>query len=271
MDGQDQLALRRDTMLRGLRRARTVIPKVAELDPVLGRRLDVRFGQLATEVEDGFGAAPDAVLAAMLLKKGEDLVAETLAFVGGAAVRHYGLDEGITSLALGWLDKLSTDAGLSKVGVVIPASSEFTGMLTQVVRLKMPSDGIWALPVSVHEYGHFVASILERREDAGGIPRTVVPVERLLHDWGAEHELPRLYWHGHELFADAVATAVTGPAHPDYCLRYRFDPARADESTPTHPAPARRMRLRQERVAGRRCRPTQDRMVGTRRGRRPKR
>jgi hypothetical protein len=95
----------------------------------------------------------------------------------------------------------------------------------------------------VHEYGHFVASVLARRDDDGGIPRTVIPIERLLHQHGESNELPRIYWHGHELFADALAVAVTGPAHADYCVRYRFDPARSDEITPTHPAPARRMRL----------------------------
>jgi hypothetical protein len=243
MNGQDQLSLRRDAMLRGLERARTVIPQLAKLDPTLGERLEVRFGQLASEVEDGFEAGPDVACAPVLLKKGEDLIAETIAFLGGAAARSYGLDEGMTSLALVWLDKLSATAGLPKVGVVIPASTEFTGMLTQVVRLKLPSDGVWGLPVAVHEYGHFVASVLQSREDAAGIPEAVVLVERLLHTQGAESELPRLYWHGHELFADAFATAVTGPAHAEYCLRYRFDPAGAHEHTPTHPTPARRMRI----------------------------
>jgi hypothetical protein len=241
--GFDQFALRRDTMLRGLHRARTVISQVVELDPVLGKRLQVRFGPLASEVEDGFGGKVNVADPAELLEKGEDLVAETLAFVGGAAARRYGLDEGMTALALAWLDKLSGQANLTQVGVVIPASTEFTGMATQVIRLKMPSDGIWALPVAVHEYGHFVASVLPLREDVAGMPKATIPVEQLLHESGAKGELPRLYWHGHELFADALATVVTGPAHADYCLRYRFDPVSAHEATPTHPAPARRMRL----------------------------
>jgi hypothetical protein len=243
MDADDQLALRRDAMLRGLKRARTAIPRVAELDPALGERLDLRFGQLAGEVEDGFAAGPDARSSAALLRQGEDLIAETLAFVGGAAARSYGLDEGITSLALEWLDRLSVAAGLPKIGVVIPATTEFTGMLTQVVRLKLPTDGIWGLPVAVHEFGHFVASVLQRRENGAGIPETVVPVERLLHAAGAETERPRLYWHGHELFADALAAAVTGSAYSEYCLRYRFAAAEAHEATPTHPSPARRLRI----------------------------
>jgi hypothetical protein len=126
---------------------------------------------------------------------------------------------------------------------VIPAPTEFTGMQTQVVRLKMPSDGMWALPVAVHEYGHFVASVLSSRETNGGIPESVVRVERLLHGRSADTELPLLYWHGHELFADGLATLVTGPAHAEYCVRYRFDPAVANHPTPTHPAPARRLRF----------------------------
>jgi hypothetical protein len=226
-----------------LRRARTVIPRVTELDPDLGQRLDVRFRQLASEVEDGLEGAADDGAAAALLETGEQLVAETLAFLGGAAARRYQLDDGLTTIALAWLDALSADAGLSQVGVVIPAPTEFTGMQTQVVRLKMPSDGTWALSVAVHEYGHFVASVLSSRETNGGIPESVVPVERLLHGRSADKDLPLLYWHGHELFADGVATLVTGPAHAEYCVRYRFDPAGANEPTPTHPAPARRLRF----------------------------
>ena len=110
---------------------------------------------------------------------------------------------------------------------------------------KLPSDGIWGLPVVVHEYGHFVASVLQSREDIGGMPEGVVLVERRLFAKANEEELPRLYWHGHELFADAFATAVTGPAHAEYCIRYRFDPFQAHESPPphSHPTPARRMRI----------------------------
>ncbi len=245
MQNEDLLALRRRCVLDGLDRAQTVIPKVAELDGALGERLEVRFRQLATEVRAGFDRMPDPVTTAALIRQGEDLIGETIAFLGGAAARGYDLDDGVTSLALRWLDRLSADSGIPKVGVVIPAPTDYTGMLTQIISFKLPTDGLWALPVAVHEYGHFVASGLQNRGQAAGIPVTVLPVEGILSQMAADADLPRLYWHGHEIFADALATAVTGIAYTEYCLRYRFDPATAHEASRdgTHPSFARRTRI----------------------------
>jgi hypothetical protein len=237
------LELRTNAMLRALKQATEAVPGVAQLDPALGGRFEPRFTQLASQVEQGMANGAQGEDAARLLKLGEDLVAETLAFLGGAAARKFALDRGVTSLADAWLDELSQTAGLERVGVVIPDSTEFTGMLTHVVRLRLPSDGIWSLPVAVHEYGHFVASVFTRREERDGITTSVVPVEALVHGTASRHERPKLYWHGHELFADALATAVAGPAYTRYCIHYRFDPAGAQKASPTHPEPARRIRL----------------------------
>src|SRR3954470_11694876 len=135
----EMTTLRIASMRRALRRAEAAVPGVRELDAELGGRLDVRFGQLAEQVETGL-ARDDARTAEDFLRRGEELVAETLAFVAGAAARHYCLDDGTAALAMRWLDRLSTAAGVEKVGVVIPASTEFTGMLTRVVRLRVPSD-----------------------------------------------------------------------------------------------------------------------------------
>jgi hypothetical protein len=241
--GIEPLELRTNAMLQALKQARQAVPGVAELDPALGGRFEPRFRQLADEVESGLSDGADADETAKLLRKGEDLVAEALAFLGGAAARKFSLDRGVTSMADDWLDQLSQEAGLEHVAVVIPASSEFTGMVTQVVRLRLPSDGIWGLPVAVHEYGHFVASVFTIREERDGIVKGLVPVEDAIHGAATREERPKLYWHGHELFADALAVATTGPAYTRYCIHYRFDAASAQEDSPTHPEPARRIRL----------------------------
>ena len=238
--GTEALELRTTAMLQALEQAREAVPAVAELDETLGGRFTPRFNQLAGEVQDGLNNGGDREAA---LKKGEDLVAETLAFLGGAAARKFKLDRGVTSLADAWLDQLSETATLAKVGVVIPASTEFTGMLTHVVRLRLPSDGIWSLPVAVHEYGHFVASVLTVRDTREAVTASFVPVEELAHGSATKKELPRLYWHGHELFADALAAAVVGPAYTRYCIHYRFEPADAQTATATHPEPVRRIRI----------------------------
>jgi hypothetical protein len=237
----EPLELRTSAMLDALKLARAAVPGVGELDPELGGRFEPRFAQLAGKVEDGLVQKNGDV--DELLALGEELVAETLAFLGGAAARRFRLDRGVTSLAGAWLDQLSDVAQLEQVSVVIPSSTEFAGMLTQVIRLRLPSDGIWALPVAAHEYGHFVASVFTRRERRDSMQVSVVPVEDLLHTAATKRELPRLYWHGHELFADAFAAAIAGPAYTYYCAHYRFLAAGAQEVTPTHPEPARRIRL----------------------------
>jgi hypothetical protein len=240
--GSDQLALRLGSVRVALRRAQDAIPRLTELDKTLGQRFDKRFNLLAGEV-DGDAAPPRDATVAELVRKGEDLISETLAVLGGAAARHLDLDDGITSVALRWLDQLSDQADIRKVAAVVPAATEFIGVVTEVVRLKLPLDGSWGLPVAAHEYGHFVASVLSRTDDDGGVPDHTLLVEGLLHAGGADTDMPLIYWHGHELFADAIATALAGPAYPEYCLWYRFDPAQAQTVTPTHPSLARRMRV----------------------------
>jgi hypothetical protein len=93
----------------------------------------------------------------------------------------------------------------------------------------------------MHEYGHFVASVLTRRAQVDGLFTTVVPGESLLLTAGAE--VPANQAHGHELFADAFAVLVCGPAYVRYCMRYRFDLESVHQSTGTHPPPSRRVRL----------------------------
>jgi hypothetical protein len=239
---EDPLVLRRDSVLRGLAQVRQAIPSVADLDPQYGARLEKSLKQRTREVADELEAAGKPLETLQWLHQGEALIAETLVVLGGAAARSAGLDGGVSALALDWLDQLSDAATLDHVSAVIPASDDFMGMLTHVVRLKLPVDGVWALSVATHEYGHFVASELKRRKDADGIPQAILPVEHLLAKTADEGEFPSLYWHGHELFADALATWVTGPVHLEYCVRYRFDPADQPHEG-THPSSARRLRM----------------------------
>lgn len=236
--------LRAARIREGFCRIRAAIPRLSQLDPELGRRLEARLGPLS-DLEERLsgrdGDSADSVRKA--LGEGEALVGEALAFVTAAAASWLGLGGRTISLAQAWLDRLSRDAVLPLVGLVVPASTEYTGMEDQVVRLLMPDDGIWGLPVAVHEYGHFAASVLGRRESEGGIPHDAKPVEKLLYETAVAEERPKPYWHGHELFADAFAAAVAGPAYTRYCVEYRFDPALAHDESDTHPCLVRRMNV----------------------------
>jgi hypothetical protein len=247
-NGRDMLALRTDAMLHALDRASAAVAEVQGLDTQLGQRLSGRFDGLAGPVRDHLADAQrDRTEDDRFMKDGETVLAETLAFLGGASARKLGLDDGLAALAQSWLDRLSSDAGLNPVAVVVPALAETAHMEAQIIRLRLPVHGIWGLPVAVHEYGHFVASELKRRDDHGGVPHQVSPVERALYAAGAGDQhadgRPALYFRGHELFADAVAALVAGPAYLRYCLRYRFDPADANTPEPRHPSSASRVQM----------------------------
>jgi hypothetical protein len=237
------LNLRVMAMRRTLELARAAIPLVKKLDPLLADRLGERFERRADEITASLRVIDPHNLeeCERRLGEGEDLVGETLAYLAAAGARSVGLDQGTTTLALRWLDQLSAAMGLPKVAVVIPAVTEITGMVSSVMRLRVPSDGVWGLPVAVHEYGHFVAAHLTRRQIVEAVTRSVTPVEDLLHRASTNAERPVLYAHGHELFADAFAAATAGPAYTHYCIGYRFSPATVP--TATHPSTARRIRV----------------------------
>jgi hypothetical protein len=245
MAANDAIELKVAAMRRALEHARDAIPQVTRIDAELGRRLRSRFALLADAADSSLESLDPSNRedGHKRLRQGQDLIAETLGFLAAASARRINLDDGMTSLAQDWLDTLSDTAGLPQIAVVIPAPTEFTGMVTQVVRLRLPVDGVWGLPVAIHEYGHFVASQMARRADRDGIERTVIPVEDLLHSTASKEDLPLLYWHGHEVFSDAFAAATAGPAYTHYCIRYRFDPLTAHEVTATHPSAARRVRV----------------------------
>lgn len=244
MVAADILDLRLAALRRTLDIARDAIPVVHRLDRALQQRLADRVERRIVEASNGLAAADrNSGSFQRRISDGEELVGEILAFLAAAAARNIHLDQGVTTLAMIWLDRLSDILDLPPVAVVIPATEEFTGIASSIVRLQVPLDGVWGLPVAIHEYGHFVAANLTRRQEVEATIRTVTPAEDLLHNAATKAELPMLYGHGHELFADAFAAATIGPAYLHYCLRYRFLPGAAQEITSTHPSKVRRIRI----------------------------
>lgn len=229
----------RAAMIKTLERTDATIDCIRDLTPALASRLS------------GYAEATKRVLASLrdpasadhdCLEAARAHLAELLGLCVAAMARKAGLDDGLTEIAEAWLDGLSTKANLPHVAIVIPADDEFTDMAAQVIKLRMPLEGIWGLTVAAHEYGHFLASTLTRRAgDVDGLPQDVLPVEAKLRSCGLER--PKLYRRGHELFADSVAVAIAGPAFSHHCVRYRFDVTSENGATDTHPSFARRMHL----------------------------
>jgi hypothetical protein len=244
MSQQDLIHLKIHTLQEGLERARAAMPLVTDLDQAIGRRVTEPFQVRADQAREALqDVGDDGTKLSRAVALAEELLEEALAYLAAASAKKTKMDDGITDLALTWLDRLSGVAQLPRVAVVIPALEESTRITSTVMRLRLPSHGVWGLPVAIHEFGHFVAARLTDIEVNGGGSHSVLPVEQLVYQASEKAELPQLYLHGHELFADAFAAAVAGPAYVRYCLRYRFLPGEAHKEEATHPTSARRMRL----------------------------
>jgi hypothetical protein len=142
----------------------------------------------------------------------ETALFDLLDCLGAAAALRAGLADPTVVAALAWLDALSDEAAVPHVGLVVPASREWFDTNASIIRLRPSGDGMWALPVAVHEYGHFVATQLRHRFVADdSIPDYLDAVEDQLRIRARAAEIPAMFRKGHELFADAFATYVAGP------------------------------------------------------------
>jgi hypothetical protein len=101
--------------------------------------------------------------------------------------------------------------------------------------VRFPPSSIWQLPMVAHELGHFVGPALVA--DRG--LRSSNPLADLgarLGD-GSEQSWAWL----EELFADAFATRLLGPAYGFACVLGAFDPLLAEVPTASHPAAQQRV------------------------------
>ena len=207
----------------GLRRSLEALRSMAEDEQPGAARLVPALADLVGAADAQLAASPDE----RAIADAEALVAELVECVSGLAVLGHGLGARTVPAAQRWLDDLSVRARLPAIGLVVPSALEFYGARADIVRLRVPDDGIWGLPVAVHEYGHFLATRLRsRRIAADGLPETGQVVEDLLLRAARDAARPVLYRMGHELFADALAVLVAGPAYAWYVFRHRFLPDR---------------------------------------------
>jgi hypothetical protein len=128
----------------------------------------------------------------------------------------------------------------SYAGASVPAEAEYVAGAAEVIRVRVPDDGVWSLPLVLHEYGHVRGTRLGRMKQLDR-HRTdeVFPLARHLRDLDVEQ--PRRWYHRQELFADAFATYIGGPALLAACVCLRFDPGAADDESLTHPSANRRV------------------------------
>ena len=237
MSADDQLKVR----LTGLR---AELDQIAELvaaldDPTANKQLRATLQHEVARLGDQLVATDDWSAIAGAARSIRRLAAESMELSSGLATRGRGLDDGLCALADVLLYEVST-GGPPWVMATIPADSDFFNERDHVIRLRWPGDGVWTLPLALHELGHFVGRRLETSE-ALDVERWAVlrPFEERLSVTG--EEMPADWHHLHELFADAYAVYVGGPAYLACCVTVGFDPTADASAAKTHPAPSRRV------------------------------
>ena len=159
---------------------------------------------------------------------------EILAVLQGGALRDAEEDGGTYAIADGLVQEVANAIGEEWAGLTIPGERDVIGTKSALIRLTFPEVSIWDLPVTLHEYGHYVA------------PRILnelgkVPFNLLCEGAGSATERAHIT----ELFADLFASYMGGPAFACNLVLLRLDPAAtgATRDNATHPSYDRRVKL----------------------------
>ncbi|HMG74252.1 MAG TPA: hypothetical protein VK582_12190 [Pyrinomonadaceae bacterium] len=180
-----------------------------------------------------------------------ELFSEELGFLGSALVRgqQAGVDD-ICEVADAFLYELNRKLPrtIGWGGVTLLAEGNFYTETTGLIRLPFPDYGIWNLPISAHELGHFVGPRIT--DGIGGFPFQILLQERerehLAKKLPAEEsakQLSRQVSHLKELLSDLFGVYTLGPAYACSCILLRFNPAdvAACKDSDTHPSHAKRV------------------------------
>jgi hypothetical protein len=201
-------------------------PGVEHLRPIVRKetaRLHERLQNLRGSARQQWAQLAD------IATKSDRLAEEALAFVGGLQARSLGLDGRCCDLADQLIQSIGSDlVAPYSAAITLPAASEYMDVLSAVIRVRYPSRGVWDLPIALHEFGHYLAAATGTWTLS---PHAVIAREReKSRSEGA---------HAEELWADAFATYVAGPAYAAAALS-RLNPVRADVDASTHPSATKR-------------------------------
>ena len=172
---------------------------------------------------------------------------EVFALVQGVLFSEAGLDGGVVEVARHLLVGLSRRSNLEDAVVpTVSPESESLNRTLDLVRLRIPGQAVWELPICVHEFGHHVARELRpaRSERSEQSPVQVYVEEAATYEAHLSHSTPEVARSRlQELFADAYATYAVGPAYPIACIMCRIPADRVRRESDSHPSWLRRVYL----------------------------
>jgi hypothetical protein len=237
-----------DEQLGGRRAAlRAQLTRVAHLvttldDPTPDKRVQAALTSDVAELADRCDAAESWPENAAVARSIRSLAERFLELSAGMSARVQGLDDGLCRLADALLREVSAAGGPPWVMTTVPADADFFSERDHVIRVRWPGDGIWTLPLALHELGHYVGRRIEVNASLDGERWSILrPFEMRLSETG--EEVPADWHHLHEFFADAYATYVGGPAYLACCVTIGLDPTQDASEDRSHPAPSRRVAL----------------------------
>jgi hypothetical protein len=222
--------------------ARAAADRVAAEIPAFGKatsaglrtaldRTELNLDELADRI-GRFGVNPTRLEKLATLTKATDrVVRECFALAAGVLSRNAGLDRGACQQADLFIGELASCVDSSLARPTVPGEGEFLHRAVNVIRRRVPDDGVWDLAVMAHEFGHLVVANLALWD----------PVNDQILDLGAElldgwSIYPKVQ--GEELFCDVFATFALGPAYAATLLLHRLEPTADALPAPknTHPS-----------------------------------
>ena len=240
MDAQGQLDVRRNALRAELDRMSKLVTVLE--DPTPDQRLRAALKADIGALEEQADRAQTWQQTADAARSVRHLAQRVLELAVGMSARAQRLDDGMCRLADALLRQVSAAGGPPWTMATVPANADFFSERDHVIRLRWPGEGIWTLPLALHELGHFVGRRIEVNTQLDDDRWTVLrPFELRLTETG--EEVPADWHHLHELFADAYATFVGGPAYLACAVTIGLDPADDACAAKTHPAPSRRVAL----------------------------
>ena len=220
-----------------------------ELERVLRNTLMLRAGEMIKQLDEVSRLANEGKTreAWQLYDSGpykgsQEVFSEYLDLLIGLVLRDSGFDEGICRIAdeliVQDIDAVGTERWRS---LTIPARHEALKMtMARIIRLGFPEWTVWTLPLTAHEFGHVVVSIVAK-----------------LHEYVKEQAEMTGITENHlqELLADGFAAYTMGPAYAYAAILLRLNPLRAFQEGDQHPADRKRahviftmLRMRQNPV-----------------------
>jgi hypothetical protein len=222
----------------------------AVLTPLLQRQrrtLDSRLDEVADAGWEEFADIEHRI---------DDLIDECQSFADGAAARG-GHDRDAAAIATEMIIRFRRDTGLSGFTPVVLAARLSTRAASGLVRIQVPANGVWQLPLVFHELGHVLFFELRRVDVVSGVAVPVLPAYAAVFEHARIDAVaanpakqnssapgdiggPR-FARFEELFADVFATYVAGPSF-GYASLFALDPSKAgaDDRFDDHPEPGKR-------------------------------